>query len=319
MTPLVWVVGARGLLGSAVTRDARRREGWELLDLPPLPWGDRPALARRAAEAAGLLADASRRGRVWCVVWAAGAGVTGSTAEQLEREREDLALVLEELSAALGDVAGREDGVVVYASSAGGVYGGSSQPPFDEATPPVPLSPYGRFKLDCERTVAASVAGLGARAVLARIANLYGPGQRLDKMQGVISHLALAQYSPDPATIYVSLDTMRDYVFVDDAAAMLLDSLALAAAEPPGTSTVKIVSSGSPATLATLLGQLRLLSKGRPNVRTGSSAAARFQGADIRLRSRVWPELDDRAFLPLPAGVKATMDDILGRIQSSRR
>ena len=58
--------------------------------------------------------------------------------------------------------------------------------------------------------------------LVGRISNLYGPGQNLAKPQGLVSQLCRAQLTRQPLSVYVSLDTMRDYLYVDDAAAMVV-------------------------------------------------------------------------------------------------
>jgi UDP-glucose 4-epimerase len=210
-------------------------------------------------------------------------------------------------------------GAVFYASSAGGVYGGSAHPPFDETSPPVPISGYGRFKLDAEASLFEFSRSSGVSVLAGRIANLYGPGQKLGKMQGLISHLAKAQFSPRPASIFVPLETMRDYIFVRDCAELVVDCvLRLRAVTVAGgrAEVVKNLASGQAVTISNLLGHIRSLAKANPNVMLGYSAEASMQGLDLRITSTVWPDLDRRQLTSLPAGIKATMDDVLAHIQS---
>ncbi len=67
-----------------------------------------------------------------------------------------------------------------------------------------------------------SPAARATPLLVGRLSNLYGPGQDLAKPQGLISQLCRAQLTRRPLSIYVSLDTRRDYLFVDDAAAMVV-------------------------------------------------------------------------------------------------
>ena len=57
------------------------------------------------------------------------------------------------------------------------------------------------------------------RAVLGRLANVYGPGQTLGKPQGLLSQLCLADATGRPLPVFVSMDTIRDYLYAGDAAA----------------------------------------------------------------------------------------------------
>jgi UDP-glucose 4-epimerase len=309
-----WVVGGRGLLGRAVTAAIERRPGWRALKADPLPWSDISAAPSHAADRLRDLQNAARRtDDRWAVIWAAGSGVTSSSEASLELELEQLHRIL----AAFGDaVTDAERGGILYASSAGGVYAGSPDPPpFTERSTARAIAPYGRLKLAAEKAVRGFAEDAGIRSIAGRISNLYGPGQNLEKMQGLISQLAKAQFSTTPASVYVSLDTIRDYLFVDDCAELVLDCLdRLATGEE--RHVTKILASGEGSTISVLIGQLRRLAKAAPHVMLGESAAARFQAHDLRLRSVVWPELDRRPLTPLPAGMHATMLEIIRGIQA---
>ncbi|CAN5320317.1 hypothetical protein BH09ACT5_BH09ACT5_24410 [soil metagenome] len=319
MTVTAWVIGGRGLLGGAVSSAIRARGDWKLLDAPPLPWADDAALPVRAAEAARALLAAAGDGQ-WAIIWAAGAAVTASTPEQLDAEAEQLTVILRAIGGELGDAGAR--GAVFYASSAGGIYGGAARPPFTEATAPASISPYGTFKLRAEGLITEFAKAHGLSSALGRIANLYGPGQKLEKMQGLISQIARAQFSTTPAAIYVSLDTVRDYIYVSDCAALVCDFVArvlrTASVEGP-THVTKILATGQGVTIGALLGHFKALSKSNPHVRLGSSPASSLQAHDLRLRSVVWPELDQRQLVPLPAGIHSTMQAILTRLQETSR
>ena len=320
MTTHAWVIGARGLLGGAIASAARRRTDWEVWNADPLPWGTGAQLASAAAaEAAALFSAASRAGDRWAIVWAAGIAVTNSPQETFDAELAEFRSVIEAVGTSLAASASPSRGTVFFASSAGGVYAGCDHPPFDESTVPAPISPYGRFKLAGEQVLRQFALDHPVTVVLGRIANLYGPGQRLDKMQGLISHLARAQFSPQPASIYVSLDTMRDYIYTTDCGELICDVIARSFEEPEPVTVVKNIASGQAVTIADLLGYFRTIAKQHPHVMLGSSAAAALQAHDLRLISTVWREVDRREYMPLPAGIHATMADLLRAIQSGSR
>lgn len=317
MTTHAWVIGARGLLGGAIAGAARQRSDWNVRDAAPLPWGTGTSLASAVErEASALFEAASRPGDRWVIIWAAGVAVTSSPQSVLDAELAEFKAVIDAIAGPLDTTGAGRRGTVFFASSAGGIYAGSDRPPFDESTPPAPISPYGRYKLACEQALRGFASAHPVTVVLGRIANLYGPGQRLDKMQGLISHLARAQFSPTPASIYVSLDTMRDYIFTRDCGQLICDIVERSFLEPEPVTVVKNVASGQAVTIADLLGYFRILAKQHPHVMLGSSAAAALQAHDLRLTSTVWPEVDRREFTPLPAGIHATMTDLLSAIQS---
>ena len=147
--------------------------------------------------------------------------------------------------------------------------------------------------------------------LIGRIANLYGPGQDLAKAQGLVTVLCRAHLARRPASIYVSLDTARDYVFVDDVARLAVAGADRVADEPPGTVVVKILASQVGTTVAAILGELRRITKHRPRVVLGSSSLARFQARDLRFRSVVWRDLDRLVTTSLPSGMAATMRSAL--------
>ncbi|GAB3608533.1 hypothetical protein GCM10027414_06580 [Humibacter ginsengiterrae] len=274
-------------------------------------------MARAARARADALIGEAKEGDRFAILWAAGAAVTAATQFMIQRELDELAKAFTEITDTIASV--KASVCFFYASSAGGVYAGSQQPPFSERTVPAPISPYGEFKLAAEQLVEESVGSIGASSVVGRIANLYGPGQRMDKMQGLISHLALAQFSPSPASIFVPLDTLRDYIYVDDCADLILDTMSLTlnkASQSGAVSATKVMATGHAASIAELLGHFSRLSHGHPNVMVGSSPVSAFQARDLRLRSEVWPALDQRQMTPLPVGIKATIDDILRMVQA---
>jgi UDP-glucose 4-epimerase len=320
---VAWVVGARGLLGGALTSAIPARADWQLLEADPLPWHSDAKLATSVRATMTRLVDAAAAAQSsWSVLWVAGAAVTSTPQRDLDAELAQLRRALESVGGVLSS--GSPAGSLFYASSAGGVYGGSEHPPFTEASVPAPISPYGHFKLAAEAEVKAFGARFSVPTLVGRIANLYGPGQKLSKMQGLISHIARAQYSPEPASIFVPLDTVRDYIYVADCAALICDAVdrlrvEAAAGDPQGGDTLhitKILASGQAVTIGELLGHFHALAKARPHIMLGQSAASAYQAGDLRLRSTVWLELDSRPYTPLPVGIKATMQSVLHELVS---
>jgi UDP-glucose 4-epimerase len=308
-----WIIGARGMLGSAMVREMGHRAGWTVAKTDPLPWVDGADAVRTASALAADRLVAAADGGPWAVIWTAGAAVTASNDEQVEVELEQLEAALDGMRSALE---ARSGGMFFYASSAGGVYAGSDDPPFTEASRPQPISPYGRLKLRSEVIVAEFARTLGAPSLIGRFANIYGPGQRLDKMQGLISHIALTRLTASAASIYVPLDTLRDYIYVDDGARLALDALERLAVE--GGSVTKILASGQSTTIGALLGHFRAISKARPRVVLGTSSIGARQAHDLRLRSTVWPDLDVYRATTLPEGIRASIADIEWLVREGR-
>jgi len=312
------VVGAGGLLGGAVSRAAHSRG--DRLVTPAVHWAD-PAAARADLRrvVTRLFDGAVEAGSRWRVAWCAGAGVAGTSDEDLAAEVAALGALLD---AVRGRVAGQPElarrGAVFVASSVGGLHAGGANPPFTEHHPAAPTSAYGRAKLAGEQAAERFAAACGVPTVVGRITNLYGPGQDLNKPQGLISHLSRAHLTRNSVSVYVSLDTIRDYLFVDDCADMVCDALdGVAAVAEPGRAVVKILGAHQGVTIGALLGEFRRVFKRSPLVLLGSSEAARYQAADLRVRSVVWPELDRRALTCLPAGLAATAEDLFRTVKGA--
>jgi UDP-glucose 4-epimerase len=317
VTRLAWVVGPSGLLGKSLVAEVRNRTDWELFDSPSLPWNSSDRVETEIDELSGRF-FASAAGREWTILWAAGAGVIATTEEKLEAEVDLFGRVLDGLGAQLKSNGLADSGSFFLASSAGGVYAGATAPPFTEKTDVAPLAPYGRAKLKMEAALATFAEHTRVATLVGRIANLYGPGQNLAKPQGVISALALAQLSPTPASIFVSLDTMRDYLYADDCASLVCDGIErLSIERVGGDHVVKVLASGVTVSIGALLGVFRQLARRHPNVAMGASPLAAMQVLDLRLRSVVWPELDRRELTPLAVGIRSILTEIALKKQQS--
>ena len=295
---ITWVVGSGGLLGSALIRQLG-----STFAAHPVPWSEplraAESLEREVARFASENAD-----QRWSVIWAAGAATTSSSASAAESELEPLRGLLTGIRTHLADT----DGQFFLTSSAGGVYAGSEHPPFSSATPVHPLSPYGELKLAQERLTGEMLSGV-VPVTVGRVSNLYGPGQDLSKLQGLISRLALASITRQPINIFVPLDTIRDYIYVDDAARTIIQVLDEDSLGKP--LRTEVVASGSPATVGQLIQTMNLLTKRRVPVALGSHPSAQSQASDLRLV----PSVAVDSPTPLPVGMKNVHLDILARLQ----
>ena len=138
-------------------------------------------------------------------------------------------------------------------------------------------------------------------------------GQNLAKPQGLISHLCRTQLTGTPMPIYVSMDTVRDYLYVTDAAAMIAELLEITRASDT-TSTLKVLASGRAVTIAALVAECARVFRRRPRVVPAVSPLAKYQASDLRLRSRHVTQVDRLATTTLGAGIHATYEDLRRRI-----
>lgn len=109
----------------------------------------------------------------------------------------------------------------VFLSSGGAVYGECSLA--SETDMPAPQSYYGIHKLAAEGYTAVS----GLSYAIARLANVYGPGQRDDLEGGVVAIFTRAVGRGDSVAIHGDGEQVRDFVHVDDvvrAVAAMLES-----------------------------------------------------------------------------------------------
>ena len=291
MTTLV--VG-RGLLGRAVLAVLESRG--DVVHTVDVPWG----MHHAAVEALRRAADRTAAHGPWRLIWTAGAGVIATGEAELQAELATFEAFLERLS--------MPPTAMFLASSAGGVYAGSVDgPPFTERSAVGAASPYGRTKLAMEAAVTELARG-GTRVLIGRIANLYGPGQNLAKPQGLVSQLCVSHLTRQPVMIYASMDSLRDYVFVSDAAWTAVSGLERISRAEPGVVTVKIIASGISRSVGSVIGESTRAFRRRPNL---VMRRAVDQVMDLRLRSTTWPDLDLQVdHLPFGVGLRRTSDDI---------
>jgi UDP-glucose 4-epimerase len=317
MSGPVWVVGAGGMLGSAVHRELGV-DAWS--PGRSLTWPDEALLAAELQGAVGAFVEelARRRASSWAIAWCAGAGVVGTSATALEAEMRALQLFLKLLAVEPSLTATR--GHVLLASSAGGVYGGSLRCPITEHTLPEPISAYGRAKLAQEQALISWAEQRGSIATLvARLSNIYGPAQRLDKPQGLISHMSRCLIHNAPVHVYVPLDTIRDYLFSEDAGRRLVVGLRRLVRESSveAQHVTKVYGSEREISIAGLLGIFRQIARRSLRVVSGLSSVGALQPRRLQFRSRVWVEDVDHQ-VELIEGINRVYKEQLVRFRQGR-
>jgi UDP-glucose 4-epimerase len=250
-------------------------------------WGSASECSSQIA--AAVQAFAARAGSIerWEIYWAAGVGTLGSSEGDLAPETRFLALLLRLVESDSRLMA--TSGAVAFASSAGAIYAGSPEYLISERTAPVPTTAYAREKLTQEDLVRAFADANGGRAVLlARFSTLYGPGQSFGKQQGLIAHVARCILRNRPIQIYVPLDTIRDYIAADDAAAAMVSALR-ATSEEPGALT-KIVASEQPTTIAEIISVFKRIARRGPRLITSAGKLTGIYPRRVQFRSVAAPQ-----------------------------
>jgi len=108
---------------------------------------------------------------------------------------------------------------IVYASTAGAVYGEPEYLPVDEAHPINPLDPYGASKHHVEHYLYQYRRHYGLDYTVLRFPNVYGPRQDPYGEAGVVAIFALMMLQGRQPTIFGSGEQERDFVYVGDIAA----------------------------------------------------------------------------------------------------
>ena len=121
--------------------------------------------------------------------------------------------------------AAKRDCRLLLVSSGGTVYGQAETLPIQENHPTNPISPYGVTKLTLEKYAYLYAVTHGLNVVCVRPANAYGPGQRPFSGQGFVATAIASVLRGESVKIFGREGTVRDYIYVADLAAGIVDVL----------------------------------------------------------------------------------------------
>lgn len=294
----MWVIGSGGLIGGAIQAQLPTVFRSEKID-----WNSEFALSQLQAQWKRYQIELSSTGSPWTIFWCAGHATVSSDSETTQKELSTFSQFIDFLSQETEP----ESGKFFLTSSAGGIYAGSARPPFGIDTPACPVSDYGRLKLDQENYLTQKLARQ-ADIVIGRLSNVYGPGQNLTKLQGLISHLVWSSITRQPTNLFVPLETLRDYIYVTDAATMAIRAVTH---QTPGVST-EIIASGEPVTVAELISLTQSVSRKKVPIALGVHESSSKQTRDLRLTPTL--ALPTNA-TDLLSGIKNVYLDMLSRVQ----
>jgi UDP-glucose 4-epimerase len=301
-TTHVWVVGSGGLLGSALSRELNRNPHFTIFTDKKINWANPDHINQTFKKDFHELIEQAGT-NPWAVIWAAGRASTSTTKTDTETELVTFMSLIEVISNT------SHQGTFFLTSSAGGVYAGSSNPPFSIDASPKPLSPYGELKLAQEK-VAKEQLPENCKVIIGRVSNLFGPGQDVNKLQGLISQLVVSALTKKPIDIFVSLDTLRDYIYVDDAAKIIANLVI----RESRTQSTHIIASGQPVSLGYLIQLAQDISRTRIPIAIRAHASSAAQARDLRL---IPTDNLNNNTTTLPAGIKNVYLDILQRRQNA--
>lgn len=283
---VAWVIGAGGMLGAALRRRLAATQTSLFVPQTRFEWGDEALASRQLEAATRAFAKLVSPGQSWEIYWAAGLGTMASSAGSMAAETrlvEKLLAVTVQQSTLM-----QSSGTLALASTAGGIYAGSAADIISEATATSPTTDYARAKLDQELIVADYVARHpGARAVIGRLSTLYGLQPNVDKRQGLIAEMARRVILNQPIHIFVPLDTIRDYLEVDDAADALVGLARGGIEQSP--MRMKIIASEQPTTISEITATFKKLAHRMPKIIASTSSLAKLYRRRIQFRSNVLP------------------------------
>jgi len=301
---IAWVIGGGGLLGSALCR-ALKSQGTELFyPSERFCWGNGDKITQQLAAAVhAFAAQVGIAGR-WEIYWAAGVGTMSSPASALAPETNALTTLISLIQSQPLLTATR--GALALASSAGAIYAGARDEIISENTPPAPTTPYAHEKLRQEDLLRSfTLANHGISTLYARISTLYGPRQSVGKQQGLITHIARCILRNQLIQIYVPLDTIRDYITADDAAASVIAALRATSAKP-GVFT-KIIASEQPTTIAEIVAIYKRLARRAPLIVTSANKLTNLYTHHIQFRSLAAPQYARPSRISLLVGIAEVM------------
>jgi UDP-glucose 4-epimerase len=113
--------------------------------------------------------------------------------------------------------------------------------------------------------------------------------------------------------LYVSMDTVRDYLFVDDAARLAWDAVeASVTRQEPGVELL-LLASGEGASIAEVIATVQSVTHRRVPLALGSDPTSDRQVIDLRFIPSLSAE-QVASLTPLPTGVRRVFDSILGGV-----
>ena len=208
-------------------------------------------------------------------------------------------------------VAGESDAKYVYLSSGGTVYGESPPEGSRETDALDPQSVYGTIKCRLENELANLSESALLDSVILRISTVFGPRSKNTTSQGFVHNALLAAGEGRPIKVFGDGAMVRDYIYVDDVADVLLDIL-----ESPRKHRIYNVGSGHGTSISKMVGTLKTV---LPHLATeyGGPAPEGFVQRSILNIDRLQKALGPLSLRNVREGLDAHLAEI--RIAKNRR
>ena len=197
---------------------------------------------------------------------------------------------------------------VFFASSGGTIYGDQPAERITEDALPLPISPYAIGKLAIEGYLRYFQRKHGLESVSFRISNPYGPRQHPNKKQGVIPIFLQRIAEGLPITVLGDGTMTRDFVYVEDVARMVADTVEGTPAHP-----VYNIGSGHGATVNDVLALAREITGREISVRYAPRPVT-FVDRSVLDVGRYAAEFGRGASVSLREGMELTWRDTLEQL-----
>ena len=198
----------------------------------------------------------------------------------------------------------RESGVrkIIFVSSGGAIYGKPERVPIPEDHGTNPICAYGIHKLAIEKYLHLFHHLSNLDYAIVRPSNPYGPGQPVDRPQGVIANFMHKAVKGEPVEIWGDGRVVRDYVYIND----LITACVLLVGHQ-GPSRVFNIGTGQGHTLLELISMIESITGERVQVRFREARSADVPVNVLEI-SRAIAELNWRPTTDLAAGMKQMFD-----------
>ena len=298
------LIGAGGLIGSAIASEAKRFGIG--VSSPKVAWGTGKALPDLQEWMETLHRNSNSASLD--MIWAAGVPDMRASRDVLSSSSSIFTTFLEWLtqnssSGALGSIS--------YISSLGGIYEQTNFLEANEEVRPEPLSAYGAFKMSDEDSLAKTGTLTGIRTLSVRLPSVFGPSSSFSIRGGLINSLSLSTILRRPMRIYVPLDTLRPYLYVRDVPRFLLRLLAELRQFPPATNETKNVLSPTMLSVATIIGEFKRTVHALPPISYGVGLNHTSPAQLSTIRSSTFSGIRITAPTPFRAAIKSTFNSVL--------
>lgn len=223
MTRTVLITGAHGFLGRHVARQFAAA-GYLVTGIGHGVW-DRNEIEEFGLtfwHTSDITLDAlvTYAGKPTVIVHCAG---SGSVPYSMEQPHQDFQRTVSNTAAVLEYVRVHSPASIVVYPSSGAVYGAVTKVPIEETDPLLPVSPYGVHKLMAEELCQSYAKHFDISVAIVRFFSIYGKGLRKQLLWD-----ACRKVSSGESMFHGTGQEVRDWIHVDDAAALLMAAAASA-------------------------------------------------------------------------------------------